>query len=282
MAEKLFSKLLVLLALFALTAALPIYAQNQASNPPSPMPGVAAPSSSPDPLRSIELSTGAQSLSNGYGDWRDVTLRGSYGSGTSVWQGEFSAKRQFGQDGNFLGLSDTVTLNADWFAMLSLGAGDGAFYLPQFRSDAFLYRKWLPERNLVTSIGAGYYHAPDGHTDRSLSLGGTYYFKQPWILEAGVRFNTSDPGAIRSNQQFVAATYGTVGRDILTVRHGWGGEAYQAIASNITLVNFDSYQTSVAWRHWLSQKTGVLLSAEQYTNPSYQRQGITVGLFHQF
>ncbi len=252
-----------LLTLLALTRALPAFAQYQ-------------------PLRSIELSTGAQHLSNGYGDWSDTTLRGSFESGANVWQGELSAKREFGQNGNFFGLSDTITFSPDWFAMLSVGAGDGAFYLPQFRSDAVLYRKWLEQRNLVTSFGAGYYRAPDGHTDRSLSLGAAYYFAQPWILEAGVRFNHSDPGAIRSNQQFVAVTYGSVGHDVVTARYGWGGEAYQAIASNVTLVNFESHQTSLSWRHWFNRKSGVLLAAEQYTNPSYQRQGITVGLFHQF
>lgn len=270
-----------LFALIALTVSLPIRAQYQIPDAVGPT-GTATRASSTDLLRSIELSTGAQHLSNDYGDWRDVTLRGSYEVGSSVWQGELAAKREFGQNGNFLGLSDTVTFNPDWFAMLSVGAGDGAFYLPQFRSDAFLYRKWLEQRNLVTSFGAGYYRAPDGHTDRSMSLGAAYYFTQPWILEAGVRFNYSDPGSIRSNQQFVAATYGTVGHDVVTARYGWGGEGYQAIASNVTLVNFDSRQTSVSWRHWFNRKSGVLLSGEQYTNPSYQRQGITVGLFHQF
>jgi len=270
-----------LLALLALLTALPSLAQYQTQDTLAP-PNQGTGDTGTEMLRSIELSTGAQHLSNDYGDWRDVTLRGAYGSGANVWQGELSAKREFGQNGSFLGLSDTVTISPDWFAMLSIGAGDGAFYLPQFRSDAFLYRKWLEQRNLVTSLGAGYYRAPDGHTDQSLSLGAVYYFSEPWILEAGVRYNYSDPGSIRSNQQFVAATYGTVGHDVVTARYGWGAEGYLAIASNVTLVNFDSHQASLSWRHWFNRKSGVLLAAEQYTNPSYQRQGITVGLFHQF
>ena len=274
-----------LLVLWALTAALPAMAQNQASDPAT-IPGAAGPSGKPDgqrqSLSSFELSTTAQHLTNDYGDWRDVTLRGSFASGANVLQAELSAKREFGQDGNFIGLSDTLTFNPDWFGMLSVGAGDGAFYLPQFRTDAFLYRKWLEQRNLVTSVGAGYYHAPDGHTDRSISLGAAYYFVQPWILEAGVRFNHSDPGAVDTHQQFVAATYGRVGHDVIIAHYGWGGEGYQAIAQNITLVDFQSHEASLSWRHWVNAKTGVTLAAQQYSNPSYQRQGITVGLFHQF
>jgi YaiO family outer membrane protein len=242
----------------------------------------ATPNPNPNPTRSVELSTTSQQLSNGYGDWNDLTLRGVVDAGPHVLQAELSAKRQFGKDGVFVGVADTITLNPDWFTTLSLGAGDGAFYLPQLRGDAFLSRKWLEKRNFVTSIGLGYYHAPDGHTDRALSLGGAYYFEQPWIVELGVRMNRSDPGDISSTQKFVAVTYGKVGQSVLTARYGEGGEGYQAIALNTTIVNFQSYQGSLSWRHWFAKKTGFILGAEQYDNPSYQRRGVTLGLFHQF
>ena len=267
----------------ALTATVASSAHAQYQNPDSMgASGSATQVVNSDLPSRVELSTGAQQLSNGYGDWSDVTLRGSFSDRSNVWQAELAAKREFGQKGVFFGLSDTFTLSPDWFAMLAVGAGDGAFYLPQFRTDVFLYRKWMEQRNLVTSAGLGYYRAPDGHIDRSVSLGATYYFTQPWILEAGVRFNTSDPGAIRSQQKFAALTYGKVGSDVFTARYGWGGEGYQAIASNVILVNFDSYQYNLSWRHWFNRTTGTTLSAEQYTNPSYQRQGIAVGIFHQF
>ena len=278
MAKRLFPSLLTL---FSLAWVLSAHAQYQVSGPVAPA-STATPLPSSDLLHSVELSTGAQRLSDNYGDWRDVTLRGSYKSGANVWQGEIAAKREFGQNGVFLGLSDTLTLSPDWFTRFSVGAGDGAFYLPQFRGDVFIYRKWLEQRNLVSSVGLGYYRAPDGHTDQSVSLGATYYFTQPWILEAGVRFNNSNPGGIKSHQQFVAVTYGTVGNDVVTARYGWGGEGYQAIASNLTLVNFESHQSSLSWRHWFNRRSGVVLSVEQYSNPSYQRQGLTAGIFHEF
>ena len=68
------------------------------------------------------------------------------------------------------------------------------FTCRSYRVDATLYRKFLPGRNLVGSVGVGYYNAPDGHTDRSLSLGAAYYFEAPWIVEGGVRLNTQQPG----------------------------------------------------------------------------------------
>ncbi|MDP3169128.1 MAG: YaiO family outer membrane beta-barrel protein, partial [Polaromonas sp.] len=157
-----------------------------------------------------------------------------------------------------------------------------AFYLPKFRVDATIYRKFLPGRNLVGSVGVGYYDAPTGYTDRSVSLGATYYFEAPWIVEGGVRFNTSNPGSVRSQQQFVALTYGRTKQNLVTGRYGWGTEGYLAVAAGAQLVNFNSREASLTWRHWLTPSTGVLVGANRYTNPSYRRSGVSVGVFHEF
>ncbi len=235
-----------------------------------------------DMQRNLELSTGFQNLSAGFGNWRDLTLRGTYGLPSQVLQGEVSANRRFNKDGTFVGVSDTYTFNEDWYSNIALGLGDGAFYLPRYRVDATLYKKWLADRSLVTSAGAGYYKAPDGHTDSSVSLGLVYYFASPWIVEGGVRLNSSNPGTIKTQQQFLALTYGRVKQDLVTVRHAWGGEGYQTIAANTQLVNFASQETSISWRHWLAPRTGVLIGANRYTNPFYNRTGINVGIFHDF
>ncbi|WP_293603157.1 YaiO family outer membrane beta-barrel protein [Polaromonas sp. UBA4122] len=232
--------------------------------------------------RSLELSAGSQSLSAGFGNWRDLTLRGTYGLPRNLLQGEVSLNRRFDTDGAFVGLSDTYTFNEDWFGSVALGVGDGAFYLPRYRVDATLYKKWLADRSLVSSVGVGYYDAPDGHTDRSLSLGAAYYFASPWIVEGGVRLNNSNPGSVRTQQQFVAVTYGRDKQDLVSARYTWGSEGYLAVAANTQLVDFDSREASVAWRHWLDQRTGLLVSANRYTNPLYRRSGINIGIFHDF
>lgn len=232
--------------------------------------------------RNLELSTGFQNLSAGFGSWRDLTLRGTYGLPSHVLQGEISANRRFNKDGTFIGVSDTYTFNEDWYSNVALGFGDGAFYLPRYRVDATLYKKWFTDRSLITSVGAGYYKAPDGHTDSSVSLGLAYYFAAPWIVEGGVRLNSSNPGAIKTQQQFLALTYGRVKQDLVTVRHSWGGEGYQTIAANTQLVNFASQETSISWRHWFAPRTGVLIGANRYTNPFYNRTGLNVGIFHDF
>ena len=235
-----------------------------------------------DMPRMLELSTGFQNLSGGFGEWRDVTLRGTYGLPSHVLQGELSLNRRFNKDGVFVGLSDTYTFNEDWYGSIAVGFGDGAFYLPRYRVDATLYRKWLPQKNLVTSIGAGQYKAPDGHTDNSLSLGLVYYFDTPFVAEVGLRLNSSNPGAIKTQQQFLALTYGRVKENLVTLRHAWGQEGYQTIGATTQLVNFASKETSISWRHWFAPRTGVLLGANSYTNPFYKRNGFNVGIFHDF
>lgn len=268
-----------------LAAAMPATAQTVApTEAPASGDNGAAPAvpGGTEPLRSLELSTGVQNLSNGFGNWRDVTLKGAYGVSSHVLQGEVSAHNRFNKDGAFLSLSDTYTFNEDWFGSVALGVGDGAFYLPRYRVDGTISRKFLPGRNLVGTVGAGYYNAPDGHTDRSLSLGAAYYFEAPWIVEGGVRLNRSNPGSVDTQQQFVALTWGRNKQDLVTARYGWGSEGYLAIAADRQLVNFDSREASLTWRHWFNARTGVLVGANRYSNPLYRRSGVNVGVFHEF
>jgi hypothetical protein len=44
------------------------------------------------------------------------------------------------------------------------------------------FASWLSRRRLVTSAGVSYLRAHDEHRDYALTLGGQYYFEEPWIL----------------------------------------------------------------------------------------------------
>lgn len=285
-------------AFLSLSALLLLLALAPRAQAQAPVPAPAAPATGPAELMApplprapavvapglqwLELTTGAQRLSNGFGSWRELAVRGAYGLGGHLLQGELSAHRRFGEDGAYLALSDTYSFDADWFGSVTVGAGDGAFYLPRYRVDLSLSRKWLARQSLVTSVGAGYYKAPDGHTDRSLLLGASYYFEAPWIVEGGVRFNDSDPGSVRTSQRFVALTYGRPKEDLVTARIGWGGEGYLATGAASQLVNFRSREASVSWRHWFDKNTALVAGANHYRNPLYRRNGLTLGLLHEF
>lgn len=234
------------------------------------------------PTRSIDVTTGYQQLTGGFSSWRQLTVHGVYESDRHVIQGELSHKREFDTTGNFLGLTDTYTINDDWFTSGSVGFGDGAFYLPRVRFDGFIYRKFLPKKNFVGSLGIGYYDAPDGHIDRSVALGGAYYFEQPWVVEGGIRFNRSSPGSVNTHQQFVAANYNPDTQNTLSARFAWGSEGYVPLAVKTSIVGFNSTDASVSWRHRLDKDWGFSVSANRYRNPSYSRSGVDVGVTRQF
>lgn len=229
----------------------------------------------------VEGYTSRQTLTAGFEPWRETGVRGTYASGVHTLQGEVAAMRRFGESGVFTGIGDTVVFDADWFGSLSVGAGDGASYLPRYRVDTFINRKLLPGRNLIGTLGLAYYSAPDGHADRSLGLGATYYFEQPWVVQGEVRFNQSNPGSVSTRQQFLAATWGRDKQTQVTGRHAWGTEGYQAIGGGASLVNFRSNGTSLAIRHWIAPQWGLTAMVERYENPTYRRTGATLGAFWQ-
>ena len=236
----------------------------------------------PVPTRTgVEVYTSRHHLSAAFGDWREIGVRGSYESGAHQVQAELASMRRFGESGTYFGARDTVTFGEDWFASLAAGAGDGAFYLPRYRLDGFINRKFLPARNLVGTLGAGYYRAPDGHADRSASIGATYYFSQPWVVQGELRFNNSTPGNIKTRQQFVAATWGRDKETQVTGRYAWGREGYQTIGQGTSLVDFRSNEVNLKVRHWLAPNWGVQASVERYRNPFYVRNGGYVGFFWQ-
>ena len=258
----------------ALMLPLATLAASDATNPPDVIMRA--------PTRSLDITTGYQHLTGGFSPWRQLTVHGVYESDRHVFQGELSHKREFDTSGNFVGLTDTYTINDDWFTSGSVGFGDGAFYLPRARFDGFIYRKLLPKKNFVASLGIGYYDAPDGHIDRSVAIGGAYYFEQPWVVEGGVRFNRSNPGHVNTHQQFIAANYTPDPQNALSARYAWGSEGYVPLAAKSSMVGFNSTDASVSWRHRLDKRWGFSISANRYRNPSYARSGIDVGVTRQF
>jgi YaiO family outer membrane protein len=228
---------------------------------------------------SLELRLAAQQVSAGYGNWREAGITGTYSRGPHVLRGELAALRRFNESGSYVAVMDTVTLDPDWYASVAAGAGDGAFYLPRYRFDAFINRKLLAARNLVFSVGVGYYSSPDGHIDRSLTVGGLYYFAAPWIVQGAVRFNESDPGSVRARQQLVAVTYGRDRAAQLVARYTWGRESYLAIGPASSLVDFRSREANILWRYRLDRSRGISVAAEHYRNPAYRRTGVMLGYF---
>jgi YaiO family outer membrane protein len=222
-------------------------------------------------------------LSRGYSDWFDRTLRINLQlpleDQLSV---EISKQTHFDDQGTFYGVSYSRIFNSNWYGALNLGGSRGGVFLPQFRADAFLSRKWMDDKRLITTLGMGYYDAKDEHLDHSQLISVTYYFPIQLIIEVGTRLNESDPGDVSSSRGYAVFTYGESKRQYLTLRYESGKEAYQLIGNSAVISDFSSHETTASWRRWLGTQYGWNITASRYMNPSYNRTGIQAGVFYEF
>lgn len=233
-------------------------------------------------LHSIEAFDEQNKLSDGYARWREFGLRGIYQLGDHQLSAEAINMNRFNENGNYLGLGDTVVFSPLWYASLNAGAGDGAPYLPRYRADGFLHRKFLSDLSLVGSLGLGRYRSPDGHQDDNISAGLTYYFSAPWVVQGQAKRTRSQPGGIDTQQYFAAATWGHHQQTQITGRYGWGQEGYQSLGDDRSISQFSSRQKTLTVQHWLGLNWGIKFKLDNYHNPYYSRNGVSLAVFKDF
>ena len=233
----------------------------------------------PPGFRSIEGYTTLHKLNAGYSDWKEIGVRATMSTGQHQWHVEAATMNRFDLDGSYGAISDTFIIDPDWYASISFGKGNGAIYLPDYRVDGFIHRKFLSDRSLMGNLGWGRYKAPDGHQDDNINVGFTYYLDMPLVLQGEARRIQSRPGDVYSNQFFLAATWGHAGKSLLTMRRGWGHEGYQAIGATQSITGYASNQLSLSYKRWVERDWGWIASLENYRNPYYQRDGIGLSLF---
>jgi YaiO family outer membrane protein len=221
-------------------------------------------------------------LTNGFGSWSGGYSRGVYEQGKNIWDAEISGQHEFGDAGVYFAAGDTYNFNPDWYGALTVGSSAGGFFWPRFRSDGFINKKWLARKQWITTAGISYVMAKDDHRDHTFYLGSTYYFEKPWIVEEGIYFNLSHPGAVFAPAGFVAVTQGHNKQQYVTVRAGFGEEAYQLIGPTDSLSQFNSETLTITWRKWMGPNWGFNFVGDYYHSPFYLRGGSTFGFFKEF
>ncbi|HXQ25405.1 MAG TPA: YaiO family outer membrane beta-barrel protein [Candidatus Acidoferrales bacterium] len=283
------SRCIFALLILSLAFALRTSAQQDAASadPPqssSQTPGTETPPPAPEKILTNYVEAGAsyRQLTNGFGDWSGGYARGVLQIGKNIWNAEINGQHEFGDGGVYLAAGDTYNFNSDWYGSLTLGSSVGGFFWPRFRADAFVNRKWARRKQLITTLGYGYYASKDVHRDQSVFFGTTYYFQRPWIFEEGIRFNVSNPSTVFSPAGFVAVTEGRNKQHYITVNAGFGEEAYQIVGPATVLTRFESQTVTITWRQWVGKNWGFNLVADYYHSPFYQRGGGSLGLFKEF
>lgn len=235
----------------------------------------------PTPTHSeLDLGYSMAHVTNGYGDWYGVRLRGLHQFGNQTVTGELSELRRFGQRTTFGAINYIRDFDADWFGAIGFSGTTSGTILPSERVDVSLNRKLLPQRSLVLSLGAGYAWNRSGHRDQLYHAGVIWYATPKLIGEIGMNYNVDAPGSVKAPAYYAAVSYGTIGKSVLAIRGSFGREAYQAIGSASQIVDFRSSEIDVQWRYWLTKRWGTQLEFNSYHNPYYSRRGFEISLFH--
>jgi len=231
----------------------------------------------------VEAGGSLSGLTNNEGNWVSEYLKGEIQTDPSNrWNALLINAHEFGDNGVFGGIGELHDWSDKWYTSISAGTSNNSFFLPRYRVDASINRKWMDTNQLVTTVGIGDYRAWDVHENRSLFLGATYYFQSPWIIQGGITFNDSDPGSVTSTYQTFSVTNGRQKDYLLTLGFGFGTEAYQIVGPATSISNFQSEAVSLELRKWLSFEWGFDVRTEFYHNPIYDRTGITLGVFRDF
>jgi YaiO family outer membrane protein len=231
----------------------------------------------------LEFGVSYDNLSKGHSSWNSQFVRANLLlTEQDRLDLEIASQDHFDDRGTLLSAGVTHIFDEDWYGRLAFGTSSGGFFLPRWRVDASLSRKWLPQRNLVTTLGLGYYDAKDEHSDRSVSLSALYYFDAPFIVEVGARLNRSNPGSIDSERFFGAINWGMVKERFITLKYETGGEGYQLMTPQLVMTDFNSNETTLIWREWVNKDYGFNVRLQHYSNPFYDRNGLELSLFLDF
>jgi YaiO family outer membrane protein len=228
----------------------------------------------------IELAGGAHANSS-YPDGDMMSLRLRHDSPANVWYGAVTRESRFGDAGWTGSLANTHVFNEDWYSFVSVAAGRAAFFVPRYRLDAQLARKFGEARRWVGVLSAGSSAAQDEHRDAGAGIGLIHYLPMYVILEGAVYWNRSNPGHVIARRQLLAATWFRPRRHQLSARVSTGSEAYQLTGGEAVLIDFKSTDAVLSWQRWVSASLGFTTSLEYYTNPTYRRSGVTVSVFKQ-
>jgi YaiO family outer membrane protein len=226
----------------------------------------------------VEANAFAQAVSNGFGDWSGLYVRGVQAGKTRTLYGEVLALDAFKSHGLQVGATVRQDWNTRLFAVLGAIVGDGAPILPKGRVDGVLGVRFGARREWQLTGGGSYVKSTTALYDRAATASLAWYAPKALLLETGVRLNSSNPGDIQSHRVFGVAVLTPSPRRSLSLRAIGGTEGWQIVSAATTLRKFSSEEFSLAWREKLSRHWALSAQGDAYRNPFYTRRGVTLGV----
>ncbi|WP_373062395.1 YaiO family outer membrane beta-barrel protein [Gemmatimonas sp.] len=226
----------------------------------------------------IEANTFRQGVSNDFGDWSGVYLRGVKPGARDTYYAEVLALEAFGERGVQGGLTHRHDWSTRFFHTLGATVGSGASILPQGRVDGALGVRFGDRKQWQATAGASYVKSVTELYDVAGTSSLAWYAPRALLLETGVRYNISRPGSIRSHRLFGVAVLTPSPRRSFSVRAIGGTEGWQIVSSTTTLQRFASQEYSLSWREKVSGPWALTMQGDVYRNPFYVRSGVTIGV----
>jgi YaiO family outer membrane protein len=231
----------------------------------------------------IELGGSHSGVSSNNPSWNEFYAHAVMSGGKNTYDLNAARQSRWGDSGWFLSAGLTRILSENWYTELSAGTSPpGGFFLPKFRVDGALNRKLLSRKQLVANVGLGYDKSKIANKALRTTVGATYYFNRPWILQGGVSFTRSDPGAVLARSQFLAITEGHEKEHYISVRAEIGREGYELIGPAVSVFDFPVHNISASWRQWVGFNWGLTFTVNRDHTPYYTRTGGTAGIFLDF
>ncbi|MGQ0702314.1 MAG: YaiO family outer membrane beta-barrel protein [Gemmatimonadales bacterium] len=219
-------------------------------------------------------------VTDDFGSWKGGYARAVIAGSRDVWYLEVKGQEAFNDTGLYGSLSNVHVFADRFYTQVGVGGGTGDYVLPDLRADASLNFKLGRSRALVVTAGGTWVESKDVFRDRAVFGSLTWYATSTFLVEAGGRFNWTDPNTVESARGFGSVTVGRAGSTLVLLRGSAGTEGYQLTGSPETLQKFRSQEASLSWRQWVTRQVGTVLGGEWYHNPSYTRAGALVGLFY--
>jgi len=235
---------------------------------------------------SVDIGAGSYDLTGGFPARTTAFVRGELRSSAGQrWTGEVNRISEFGDTGDLFVLGYETPLGDDWLVQVSAASSDAGATLPAQRLDFALGKKWLQDKNFVTTIGLTGINSKDAHSTQIVQVSGAYYFdamQYAASIEAGIQNNTTNPGAVAADYYFSALSLSREKVRVLSLRLAGGQEAYLPIGVDTALVNFYSTSATFTWREWLDRSSGLQARLEHYDNPNYESNGVELSWFWEF
>lgn len=230
----------------------------------------------------LEVSFDHSSLNGGNPSWNDGYVRGAVSGGKNTLSGEVSRQSRFGDTGWFGSLGWNRVLSENWYGSLWVGGSAGGVFLPKYRADAFLYRKFLSRKQLVIGAGAGYDKSKLVNYAYRNTADLMYYFSWPLVVEGGATWTRSQPDGTLARTQFLSLTQGREKEHYISARAEIGREAYEILGPAGEFFDFSVHNYSLSYRQWLGANWGLNFTFQRDVNRYYHRNGGTLAFFVDF